>query len=148
VSRSPKITGAQRVSTSVHEGTHEWVKKDLNRVMDDGFSATILRSKDETKDWLDGKQYDYLTDPSEIHARVMETRHHFKLKPGEKIDADKAYDMVLDITQGKTPVDPAFGGIFSSAEGIAKLFNKYWSVPVAGTIGVKTMNNNKKKKED
>jgi hypothetical protein len=49
VSRSPKITGAQRVSTSVHEGTHEWVKKDI----------AAYKPKLKSNGWLTGHDIDF-----------------------------------------------------------------------------------------
>ena len=78
----------------------------------------------------------YLADPTEVHARIMQARHHFGLTPTDKVTSEMAESMLQVIREGKTPINKQFADIFSSPKGVAQLFNKLPAIaPVAVGVG-------------
>jgi hypothetical protein len=145
ISRTPRMDQAARKSVTIHENAHDWLR--------DG-ALERLGYKDEiqshlTQDAMDNyykfaldrdakKNYlGYLADPTEVHARIMETRHHFGLTPTDKVTPEMAEGMLQVIKQGKIPtVNKKFADIFSSPKGVSALFNNLPAMtPVAVGVG-------------
>ena len=114
--------GNKKASTTIHEGTHDWVDHETIRTsgQDDIIYDNISHDLPRTK------KYDYLSDPTEVHARIMELRYHYGLKPSDKVDADFAQKILDDIKSKKTPIDSKFGKVLENSKNTSNLFNKLW----------------------
>ena len=151
ISRSSDISPTKRASTVVHENTHEWVRdKTLEQTgqtkfIQEAIDPEVMKShlewkehitnnRDPMKEMDKEKAYEgYLADPTEVHARIMELRKHYDIKPNDYISKDKAQSIFKDVLDGKTPVHSDFGLIFK--HGITpfqSMFNKLWAVPAVG----------------
>jgi hypothetical protein len=148
ISRSP--FHSNKTSTTIHEGTHDWT--------DDFTLTNSLQTKDiintYTKEQIDDlKQWEnlrqngikpstvmgdkkasqaYLSNPTEVHARIMELRKHFNLTPEttNKITTEEAEKMLTAIKKYKTPIDPNFAKVVNNDPNKLKyLFKRLWAVP-------------------
>jgi len=145
ISRDPLMNQAGRKSVTIHENTHDWLRKDpLTRLgyKDEIESHLSQEAMDASTKWIESgydtnKNYlGYLADPTEVHARIMQARHHFGLTPTDKVTSEMAESMLKAIKQGKTPINKQFADIFSSPKGAAQLFNKLPAIaPVAVGVG-------------
>jgi hypothetical protein len=146
ISRGKNMDQAGRKSVTIHENAHDWLRADaLERLgyKDEIESHLSQDAIDASTKWVESgyntkKHYlGYLADPTEVHARMMETRHHFGLTPTDKVTPEMAEGMLQVIRQGKVPtVSKQFADIFSSPKGLAQLFNKLPAVaPVAVGVG-------------
>lgn len=164
ISRNRNLSNPGRTSTTVHENTHQWVKDHLLKTSGQSKEALAaltpekrqlfeqweaLRNEGKTTKEIEeimGKEnadFGYLSDPTEVHARIMELRKHFGLKPGEMVTPEKANQMMGSVFYGDTPVSKKFGEIFQDEGSFANMFNKLWGVaPVA--VGAGTLMNQKK----
>jgi len=159
ISRDPFISQKNRASTTIHEGTHGWVSADAlktsgmrNRVLKempadskkDLLEWESLRKKGIDPETVMGKEkaYNaYISNPTEMHARVMEVRKHFGLTPDDVIDEDRARNMMIKIMEmpsRKRPVDihTMSKTLGDSPKALANLMNKMWAVPAVGAAGV------------
>ena len=145
ISRDPFMNQAGRKSVTIHENTHDWLRDDaLTRIgyKDEIQSHLSQEAMDASTKWIESghdtkKHYlGYLADPTEVHARIMQARHHFGLTPTDKVTSEMAESMLQVIREGKTPINKQFADIFSSPKGAAKLFNKLPAIaPVAVGVG-------------
>ena len=145
ISRSPLMDQAGRKSVTIHENTHDWLRSDaLTRLgyKDEIQSHLSQEAMDASTKWVKSgydtkKNYlGYLADPTEVHARIMQARHHFGLTPTDKVTSEMAESMLQVIREGKTPINKQFADIFSSPKGVAQLFNKLPAIaPVAVGVG-------------
>ena len=81
----------------------------------------------------------YVANPTEVHARIMQLREHFKLKPGQEVTPEMAQNILTEIKKGTTPITRAdkFARIMTDAGSFANLFNGLRvMVPIAGAVGV------------
>jgi len=146
ISRGKNMDQAGRKSVTIHENAHDWLRADaLERLgyKDEIESHLSQDAIDASTKWVESgyntkkHHLGYLADPTEVHARIMETRHHFGLTPTDKVTPEMAEGMLQVIRQGKVPtVSKQFADIFSSPKGVAQLFNKLPAVaPVAVGVG-------------
>jgi hypothetical protein len=142
--------GNKKESTTVHEGTHDWVTNKVLRESgqrDKILNALTAESKNNLKVYQanrSGEGLDnylgYLADPAEVHARIMELRKFMNIKPGQKVNEalinyiKNRYSMPLS-GQGKPPIDKRFFDLFKSDKDLADLFNTLWAVPAVGIVG-------------
>ena len=142
---SRKLNSVKRLSTGIHELTHDWVKAktlkltDQEQIIKDAIDYDFLKkAKEKHKDPEVDKLIDYLSDPAEVHARLMEIRKHFNLSPDDAITADQAHEILKEVSRGNTPINKEFAKIIKKDNGhsAAKLLNKAWVVaPTALGIG-------------
>jgi hypothetical protein len=156
LSRKPGMTAEEKVSVGIHEGTHQWTKGNLGLLatgeldliqgnMKEG-AAKLARKwyeikkagKDPVTELGDtGAKLGYLADPTEVHARIMELRKHFDLKPGDDIDLNMAGSMLTEVRKGTTRVEKLFAYLFEDPSQFANLFNSLRVVaPIAGATGL------------
>ena len=136
---SRTLTPEQRVSTGIHELTHDAIKSptlrdtDLRNTLSAGVDSGELRFYiNKHKDNPEVLRHiGYLTDPTEIHARVMELRHHYGLTPDTVVTPKFAGKMMKDVSKNETPIDNQFAKLFSDNDRTAKMFNKAWMAPAA-----------------
>ena len=135
---SRTLSPEKRLSTGVHELGHDWLKEktlkltDQEKIIKDAIDFDRVNSlKKEHPDYHE--HIDYLIDPTEIHARLMESRKHFNLTPSDVITSEQADDMLNEIYHGRTPINKNFPEIIKNSKAAANLFNKAWGVvPAAG----------------
>jgi hypothetical protein len=158
VSRRPEIPQNLRTSTTIHEGTHGWITHDL--LKDSGQADFILNlltpeAKEKYLTWnklrKEGKAPEetmgglnayrgYMANPTEMHARIMEMRHHFGLKPEDIITPDKAkniIDRLNKMPDNERPVDieHLMETIGYDSSKLSDLFNRLWMAPAAVAAG-------------
>ena len=157
ISRSPLMTQAQRASTTVHEGTHDWVSDftlNASNQKDYIYGLISPEHRELYNTWSNARRNGenvsdimtkadaykaYLADPTEVHARIMELRKHFKHDPKASLnmtpaEAQDIMDKVKNMSPKKRPVNPEFFKIIKDDPiKLSKLFNRLWAtVPIAG----------------
>ena len=161
VTRSPDLPIDRRVSTTIHEGTHGWVPS--KALSQSGLRNVALENMAPNirKDYLEWRAHHaagenpakimgkerahqaYLADPTEQHARIMQLRNDFDLKPDMVIDENYANTMMDKIDKGATSIDHRFLNVINrDPKKLANLFNKFWAVPPA-VIGAAATQENK-----
>jgi len=159
MSRRLSIPQKKRVGTSIHEGTHGWAND--NTLQISGMRDRVLKEmpEDVKKNFLQWeslknqhinpetvmgqtKAYEgYISDPTEMHARVMQIREHFNLTPDDVIDRKRAKNLIRRLEQipyHRRPVDidAMSKTIGNNPESFANLMNNMWAVPAVGAAGV------------
>ncbi len=156
---------SNKANTTVHEGTHGWTSR--NALEDSGLRDMSLENtnpeiKNDFYEWErlrnEGKSLKeiekimgkdrafqaYIADPTEMHARTMELRKHFGIKPNEKFDvndATKKLNKLSSLLKGNfkqpiTGLKEYMNVIDNDPQKFANLLNKFWGVVPAGmTIG-------------
>ena len=161
---------SNKANTTVHEGTHGWTSR--NALEDSGLRDMSLENtnpeiKNDFYEWEklrnEGKSLKeiekimgkdrafqaYIADPTEMHARTMELRKHFGIKPDEKFDvndATKKLNKLSSLLKGNfkqpiTGLKEYMNVIDNDPQKFANLLNNFWGLVPAGiTIGA--LNNN------
>ena len=140
---SPKIK-----STGVHEGNHGLTdgnellpisdQEDIVKIFGDNTKVPARNNKNQFNSYEE-----YLQDPTEVYARIMELREHFKMKPGEIIDDDTIFKIMADGEKAKTPVDASFFTLIKNPYKFKDLFNRL-PVAIPAAIGVGALAKDKK----
>ena len=169
ISRTPNMSPEDRVSTTIHEGTHDWISEEAFKlpggmqdlslkytdpeIKKDYFQYRKLRDFGEDPDIVMGKEkayQAYLAEPTEMHARIMELRHHLGIKPDDVIDDDYVKKVVEYIKSGNSPIDgEGFLRVLgkdneTQAKGLKELFNGFWAAaPITIGVGAGLMDNKK-----
>lgn len=136
---SRALSPENRVSTGIHELTHDAVrastlkKSGQSQILHEGIdpgtlSGFIMKYKDNPKVL---EQINYFSEPTEIHARVMQARKHFGLTPETVVTPEMAGNMMKTIRQSKTPIDLKWSQLFTDNQRTANMFNKAWMAPAA-----------------
>jgi len=154
ISRSSKVPQNNRASTTVHEGTHDWIPEESFKKS--GMRNIAIKNMDPEikKDLLEWEQHNkfgvdpvekmgkerayqaYLADPTEMHARIMELRYDFNMPPDYKMDVDHARKILKFIEKGGTKIDPKFLNVIErDPKKLADLFNRFWAVTPAAVVG-------------
>jgi hypothetical protein len=122
-------------STTVHEGVHivgkgdlAYQDKNVNKLIQDAFAPD---------DFLyDLKKHaskrSNMLEPHEVHARVMQLRHQYDIKPGQQVDSKLIDKIIKDGSEGKTTVAKSFFNEIYNKKAFKDVFN---TLP-ALTIGV------------
>jgi len=160
ISRNPKIPQGFRASTTVHEGTHDWVPAEalkksgqrniILKNLDPKSKENFLKWEELTKEGKDPFKFmsmedaysGYLADPTEVHARIMELRKAHEIKPGEIITSERANDILQQVKAGNTKIDPAFAVTIDKQDPkkLAELFNRLWVAAPATGVGIGIQN--------
>lgn len=120
-----------KMSTTIHEGTHDWLTANLLKLTgqeDIIMSSLSPKAVEKLSDWR-AKGYPsghsgYYADPTEIHARTMELRKHFRLNPEQKITPEDFDNMrKRGVLFG---ISPEYFKAFKSNEAGADVFNKVY----------------------
>jgi hypothetical protein len=162
---SRTLSPEERVSTAIHENTHDWIPNYLlkssgqEKMFLDNLSETgkefsdayrALEAEGKTTQQIENilgreKAYaGYLTDPTEIHARTMELRKQYGITPSDKISQEFSDQILDDVLTNKTQVDPAFGYMVSN-KGFNNIMNKAFGVTGVGGAGYLMSKQQKKK---
>jgi hypothetical protein len=165
ISRSSGMDQKNRIATTIHEGTHDWVSSDAFRKS--GMRHTTLKNvnpefKKDFSEWEEHRLYGrdpvkemgkerayrgYLANPTEVHARIMELRKGLSLSPENVVSPEYAELVIEWIESGSSTIDPEFLKVFDSdPKKLSNLFNKLWTVPA--TIGIGAGALNKANKDD
>lgn len=135
-------------TTSIHEGNHGITtgntlipylyKQDMVKI----FGKDSKIPSKNSKGGFDSTD-DYIKDPTEIYARIMEVRSRFNLKPGESIDGVKAKQIAETIESGTTPIHSSFGRLITDYNKFANVINYLPAVigATAATLPNDTNNN-------
>jgi GNAT superfamily N-acetyltransferase len=160
ISRSPFTK--DKVSTTIHEGTHDWVgdftlkNSGQRSFIENNYTKEKL---DNLRQWEDlnskgikpetvmgkKKAYEaYMSDPTEVHARIMELRKHFNLTPKstQEITTEEAKKILKAIKKSKTPIDSSFADVVNNdPDKLKNLFKGLWAAPIAtaGAVGTASM---------
>ena len=131
------MTGEKSIpSTTLHEGTHITSKGDLayndaikddvmNIFTDDSWSYDRMRKKAGASRMFDAP---------EVHARIMQLRQQYGIRPGQKVDQALIDKIVKEGLEGSTFVSPKFFEKISSNKNFKKAFNTLPAVvPIAAT---------------
>ena len=151
ISRIKHMDQESRASTTVHEGVHDWFKDSAlentgtRKMIEEMLSPQQIV---DLREWqqirmfpglepMDAKRASkaYMTNPTEIHARIMEVRKHFDLNPDDFIDNKRAAEMFNNLS------DSFKEAIGNSPANLKKLLNKL--AGVAAPIGTGTVLANK-----
>lgn len=153
ISRTTKLPQDKRISTTIHEGTHDWVSEEAFKKL--GMRNTALKNMNPKikDDFLEWEKYNnfgfdpvekmgrkrayqaYLADPTEQHARIMELRYDLGITPNYKMDLEDAEKVLKWIDEGGSKIDPKFLNVIDKdPKKLADLFNRFWMAPAA-TIG-------------
>jgi hypothetical protein len=140
---SPKIK-----STGIHEGNHGLTdgnellpisdQEDIVKIFGDNTKVPARNNKNQFNSYEE-----YLQDPTEVYARIMELREHFKMKPGEIIDDGTIFKIMADGEKAKTPVDASFFTLIKNPYKFKDLFNRL-PVAIPAAIGVGALQQDKK----
>lgn len=162
VSRTPTMNQTERVGTTIHEGTHDWVsnaalKKSGMRnevlssmdpkIKNDFLEWETLRNSGQDPKKIMGEaraHQAYLADPTEVHARIMELRKHLGITPETVVNekyANEVIDYLKALPENKRPIDiKLLNVIKGDPKKLSNLFNKLWAaspyaIPAAGVLG-------------
>jgi hypothetical protein len=159
ISRSSGMDQKNRIATTIHEGTHDWVSSDAFRKS--GMRHTTLKNvnpefKKDFSEWEEHRLYGrdpvkemgkerayrgYLANPTEVHARIMELRKGLSLSPRNVVSPEYAKLVIEWIESGGSTIDPEFLKVFDSdPKKLSNLFNKLWTVPATMGIGAGALN--------
>lgn len=123
----------QITSTTIHEGTHNLTNNEVNNTIEDITSNSVGKYDPNIKMDAIGGVGNYLKDPTEVYARVMQLRHQFGFKPGQIIDMSTSNSIIDQGLVGKTLIDPGFFKQIKSNPAFNALFNK---LPVAAGVTI------------
>lgn len=124
--------GFKPKTTTIHENIHALTR---------GNKALLPEAKKSFKAAFGNQQdkYDkYLTEPTEIHARIGEIRNHFNLTPESLIYDEYVDDIIKQGLKGKTPVDERFFQLIKDKEQFKWLMNNAPAValPIVGAAAL------------
>jgi hypothetical protein len=155
ISRTSNLPQDKRTSTTIHEGTHDWISKEAFEKS--GMRNVALKNMNPKvkNDFLEWENYRkrgidpdeemgknrayqaYLADPTEQHARIMELRYQLGVTPDYKMDLDDAEKVLKWVDEGSSNIDPKFLNVIDKDPNkLAELFNRFWgATPLIGTAG-------------
>lgn len=116
-------------ATAVHEGIHKLTMGN-NAISDDKTMGlyTSFNRGDNPNEFTK-----YITDPTEVHARIGELRYHYGMKPSDQVSYDKAKNIIKEGLAGETPVHREFFKRVKGETNLARLFN---TLPAAAPVAV------------
>ncbi len=168
MSRAKFIPQEYRTNITIHEGTHGWTSAEAlkksgmhDQILDMYHPKTLERLKEWKKLRAEGKnpsdfmtandaEMGYLSDPTEVHARIMELRHQIGLSPDDFVEPGYAKQIMDWVKERSTTVDPRFLDVINhDPQKLANLFNNLWTVTPAvgaGYLGSKLYQNQQQEK--
>lgn len=124
-------------STTIHEATHNITGNEGNKKIDaitrDLFGGPDRISGIHRANPDDTETINYLIDPTEVYARIMQLRHQFNLKPGQLVDDKLAGDILYKGLTGNTFVHSNFFNMIKDKQALKKVFN---TLPVLGGAAI------------
>lgn len=149
-------TAARRLSTAIHEvGSHQALKGDKNMpvFMQEELTKSFLpknrllemaANSSDPLSRVAAREADnpYLTNPAEIHARILQTRLHSGKFPQGELTWEDFQNATMALEKGKflNPLDPDFTKLVLDPARFVKTANKY----AAGLPLVPALNNKQK----
>lgn len=156
ISRIPSKSSAQRLSTTIHEGTHDWASDYLLRESGQADFIKDLYSDNLKKSMASGTydyspkafHMEYLARPTEMHARIMQLRNLLKMTPEQStmVTPEIAEDIIrkIEIPENAKFVDPKFLDVIDKdPKKLAALFNRLWVAPAATALGASQLQKKK-----
>jgi hypothetical protein len=150
IRRSPSFSPYQKELVTIHEGTHEWITDKL--LKETGQKDLILSSIDpeikklfdkwsvdrETKDLTeDEKKLAYLSNPTEVHARIMELRRHNNLTPSDYVDENMAKKFLEQIKNKEISGGKEFATVLKNdPKTLSKLMNDLYNISIPLGVGI------------
>jgi hypothetical protein len=129
-------------NTTVHEGVHKLTNGEIG--LTDNARKAFSKAF-ELDDPIVVSKYDkYLTNPTEIHARIGELRKTYGLKPETDVTSNMVNGIIEEGLDGKTSVDPRFFELLKDKKQFKWLMNNA-PVAVPAIIGTAAISNKKKK---
>lgn len=135
---SPKIK-----STAIHEGNHGLTdgndlldyteQKNIGKIFGEDYSIPKRNTKGEFNSYDE-----YLQDPTEVYARIMELRNYMKIKPNQVLDSDLFNKMIEKGIEGKTPVEKTFFKLIKNTDHFRSLFNRL-PLLIPGAMGLESI---------
>jgi hypothetical protein len=135
---SPKIK-----STTIHEGNHGLTdgndlldyaeQKNIGKIFGEDYSIPKRDIKGEFNSYDE-----YLQDPTEVYARIMELRNYMKIKPNQVLDSDLFNKMIEKGIEGKTPVEKTFFKLIKNTDHFRSLFNRL-PLLIPGAMGLESI---------
>jgi hypothetical protein len=162
ISLSPDMNEIERASTAIHEGTHDWLRGSTLNVL--GYDTDILRSLDpdvqrvvlqrrqleqtghsdeDIRKIMGENDYGitYYAHPAEVHARTMEIRNAFGIKPDQKITADDWEHIRWHGSKKANQISPFHFKMFDTNQSAADVMNRLLVAPAAVGVGAAAMAN-------
>ena len=165
VSRNLNIPYKKRVGTTIHEGVHDWFKKDilkhsgLKREIESMYSpkdrANLKLWENERKGGIssnksmlseDERYRAYISNPTEVHARIMELRKQYNIKPDTEITDELINRIAADQRNWNITGKNTIGGLHrdggkSKEQARASLKKLFKILPAATGVGIGLNNN-------
>jgi hypothetical protein len=153
---SRAISDEEKLSTGIHELTHDYGKDfpleylGQKKMIDDNIGANVEKLRNNLQTRLDkasvfGKERDkvtelmddlnYMSTPTEVHARIMELRKQYGIKPDDVVDEAQAQKILNNIYDNKTAVHPRFSQILGNSKAASNIFNNAWMTIPAFSAG-------------
>jgi len=129
-------------STVIHEGTHLTSAGELayNQKLTD-LTADIFRGSDASefakmfRTENDIKKVNKLTSPAETHARIMQIRQQYNIKPEQIVDDTVINKIIEDGLSGKLPVSKKFFELIQNKDAFKKAMNTLPAIGAGVAIG-------------
>jgi len=139
-------------STTVHEGTHDWMAdafrhklspeaREKIESMHNGALERLHKAfpEKEPGEFIEG--YRYFTNPTELHARIMETRKLLGMKPGQHMTLDQSEEAIEAIRSGKSPINRAFGLMLTAPQ--LRQLHKFFPAAAGAVAGTAALQDQK-----
>lgn len=158
VSTNPAYPKNRRF-TAVHENFHDWLRdyllkesgqfSDIQNSLKPEFvnhynQWHTLRQQGVDPASIMGKRNSsigYLSDPTEVHARIGELRYKYGLKPDVHVTTDDIKKMRVGERGKNATIDKFFFDLFKDDRETARMFNRLWAAPAAvGAGAIATQN--------
>ena len=159
ISRGPFYSPKEIRSTTVHENFHDWLRNQV--LTESGQYDDVLNSLqpdfvNHYKQWDDlrmqgvdpssvmGKKnafIGYMSNPTEVHARIGELRQKYKLTPSMYVTVNDINKMRAGEATKDAVVHKDFFNLFKDDREAANMFNRLWAAPAAiGAGAIATQN--------
>jgi hypothetical protein len=136
---SPKVK-----STGIHEGNHGLTEgnylipheeqKNIVKIFGDD---AVIPQRNSNREF--NSYEDYLKDPTEVYARIMELREFMGLAPNQVAEGNMFFNMIAKGRRGETPVDSDFFNLIQDTSKFKELFNRLPAIaPIAIGAGAAT----------
>lgn len=136
-------------TTAIHEGNHGLTEGNLLLPKSERDEMVKIFGEDKkipvrNKHGEFNTYDEYLEDPTEIYARIMELREYMGKKPGELVSADDVEKLIQFGKNGNTPIDSYFFSKIQDKEKLKKLFNRLPAItPLIGISYLQSQQQNK-----
>jgi hypothetical protein len=133
-------------STVIHEGTHLTSAGELayNQKLID-LTNDIFKGNDvqEFMKMFRTEEISKLISPAETHARIMQIRHQYNIRPDQIVDNTLVNKIIEDGLSGKLPVSKKFFELIKNKDAFKKAMNTLPAIGMGVAIGTVGLQKNK-----